>query len=149
MSATVTYKGNTLTTAENQTRTLLTAGKYLEDNITITDVTSGGGGGGIIVGDPTHEIGLVLYKGQTQTITGLPEFDPGLYVAFISDYYNGFGWYEGYSISASSPYLFEASNYDGTPIEAEIEIAFEGDEVNLTLSSEGDAEAVILFVPTT
>ena len=40
MSATVTYKGSTLTTAENQTRVLETQGKYLEDNITITDVTS-------------------------------------------------------------------------------------------------------------
>lgn len=42
MSTTVTYKGNTLTTAENQTRTLETAGKYLEGNIIITDVTQGG-----------------------------------------------------------------------------------------------------------
>lgn len=44
MSATVTYKGATLTTAENQTRVLKTAGKYMEDDVTITDVTSGGGG---------------------------------------------------------------------------------------------------------
>lgn len=43
MSTTVTYKGNTLTTAENQTRVLKTAGKYMEDDVTITDVTSGGG----------------------------------------------------------------------------------------------------------
>ena len=40
MSTTVTYKGSTLTTATNQTRTLLTAGKYLEDDVTITDVTA-------------------------------------------------------------------------------------------------------------
>lgn len=40
MSTTVTYKGATLTTADNQTRTLLTAGKYLEDNVTITDTSS-------------------------------------------------------------------------------------------------------------
>lgn len=39
MSATVTYKGETLTTATNQTRVLETEGKYLEDDITITDVT--------------------------------------------------------------------------------------------------------------
>ena len=39
MSTTVTYKGQTITTAENQTRTLLTAGKYMEDDVTITDVT--------------------------------------------------------------------------------------------------------------
>jgi len=40
MSTTVTYKGNTLTTAENQTRVLKTSGKYLEDDVTIVDVTS-------------------------------------------------------------------------------------------------------------
>lgn len=38
MSTTVTYKGATLTTAENQTRVLNTSGTWLEDNITITDV---------------------------------------------------------------------------------------------------------------
>lgn len=38
MSTTVSYKGQVLTTAENQTRTLLTSGKYLEDDITVTDV---------------------------------------------------------------------------------------------------------------
>lgn len=44
MSATVTYKGRTITTAENQTRKLNTAGTWLEDDITIVDVTSGGSG---------------------------------------------------------------------------------------------------------
>lgn len=39
MSTTVTYKGNIISTVENQTRTLLTAGNYLEDNITLTDVS--------------------------------------------------------------------------------------------------------------
>ena len=39
MSTTVTYKGNTLTTVDNQTRTLLTSGKYMEDDITLTDVS--------------------------------------------------------------------------------------------------------------
>lgn len=42
MTATISYKGNTLATADNNTKTLLTSGKYLEDDITITDVTSGG-----------------------------------------------------------------------------------------------------------
>jgi len=48
MSTTVTYKGSTIATAENQTKTLLTEGKYLEDDITIVDVTSGGGGSTLI-----------------------------------------------------------------------------------------------------
>lgn len=41
MSTTVTYKGETLTTVENQTRTLLTSGKYLEDDLTLVDISRG------------------------------------------------------------------------------------------------------------
>ena len=43
MSSTITYKGETLATAENNTKVLKTAGKYLEGDVTITDVTQGGG----------------------------------------------------------------------------------------------------------
>ena len=39
MSTTVTYKGETLTTAQNQTKTLLTNGKIMEGDLTITDST--------------------------------------------------------------------------------------------------------------
>lgn len=42
MSTTVTYKGETLTTVSNDTATLETSGTWLEDDITLTDVTSGG-----------------------------------------------------------------------------------------------------------
>ena len=42
MATTVTYKGSTLTTLTNQTKTLKTAGKYMEDDVTIVDVSSGG-----------------------------------------------------------------------------------------------------------
>ena len=42
MSTTVTYKGATLTTVTNDTATLETAGTWLEDDITITDSSSGG-----------------------------------------------------------------------------------------------------------
>lgn len=41
MSTTVTYKGTTLTTATNQTKVLETEGTWLEDDITITDVSGG------------------------------------------------------------------------------------------------------------
>ena len=44
MSTTVTYKGATLTTVDNDTVTLETAGKYCEDDFTLTDVSGGGGG---------------------------------------------------------------------------------------------------------
>ena len=49
MSTTVSYKGETLTTVDNATKTLLTEGKYLEDDITLVDVTSGGGLPGQVV----------------------------------------------------------------------------------------------------
>lgn len=42
MSTTVTYKGATIATVDNNTKTLTTSGKYLEDNITLTDVSGGG-----------------------------------------------------------------------------------------------------------
>ena len=41
MATTVTYKGATLTTVDNNTRTLKTAGSYLEDDITLVDVSGG------------------------------------------------------------------------------------------------------------
>ena len=44
MSSTVSYKGETIGTASNSTLTLETEGTWLEDDITIVDVTSGGGG---------------------------------------------------------------------------------------------------------
>lgn len=40
MSTTVTYKGNTLTTINNATKKLNTKGKYMEDDVTITDTSS-------------------------------------------------------------------------------------------------------------
>lgn len=41
MSTTVNYKGSVLTTVNNQTRTLKTAGKYMEGDLTLVDVTGG------------------------------------------------------------------------------------------------------------
>ena len=43
MSTTVSYKGSTIATVDNSTKTLKTAGKYLEGDVVLTDVTSGGG----------------------------------------------------------------------------------------------------------
>lgn len=58
MSTTITYKGATLTTLTNQTKILKTAGKYMEDDLTVNDASQGGSavvvteevdpGGGII-----------------------------------------------------------------------------------------------------
>lgn len=43
MSTTATYKGQALTTVENATKKLLTAGMLMEDDITLTDVSGSGG----------------------------------------------------------------------------------------------------------
>ena len=48
MATTVTYKGATLTTVDNQTKVLQTSGKWCEDDFTLVDVS---GGGGITVDD--------------------------------------------------------------------------------------------------
>ena len=40
MTTTVVYDGDTIATVDNDTKTLLTAGKYCNDNFTITDVSS-------------------------------------------------------------------------------------------------------------
>ena len=42
MAATLTYKGSTLTTVDNETKVLKTSGKYMEDDITVIDESSGG-----------------------------------------------------------------------------------------------------------
>lgn len=49
MSTTVTYEGNTIATVNNNTKTLQTAGKYLTDDITLTDTSQSGG-------DPAEDI---------------------------------------------------------------------------------------------
>ena len=40
MSTTVTYKGSTLTSFTNTTKTLKTSGKYMEDDVAITESIS-------------------------------------------------------------------------------------------------------------
>lgn len=48
MSTTVKYKGNTLTTVSNATKTLKTAGKYMEGDVILVDVTESGSGSGVV-----------------------------------------------------------------------------------------------------
>lgn len=42
MATTVTYKGETLTTVDNATKVLQTAGTWMEDDLTLVDVSGGG-----------------------------------------------------------------------------------------------------------
>ena len=64
MSTTVTYKGSTLATVNNNTKTLKTAGKYMEGDVVLTDVS--GGTGAISVVDTTDSHG-----GTIREITAL------------------------------------------------------------------------------
>jgi len=59
MSTTVSYKGSTLTTFTNATKTFSTSGKWLEDNIVVQDVTSGG----------NYQTKSVTLSDRTTTIT--------------------------------------------------------------------------------
>lgn len=89
MSSTVTYKSNTLTTVNNQTKVLNTRGTWLEDNITITDVTSSGGGGGSSAQTAT---GSVTGDGTT-TLAISCNFEPDLIYVYgdMSDSANNRG----------------------------------------------------------
>lgn len=91
MSTTVTYKGETLTVVSNDTKTLLTAGQYCEDNFTLTDASTAslqdktvtptqstqtisadagyGGLGTVTVNPIPSNYGLVTYNGSVITIT--------------------------------------------------------------------------------
>jgi hypothetical protein len=62
MATTVTYKGQTLATVENQTKTLQTKGTWVEDDFTLTDVTQGGGGGSWHSDDGKTHLHINIYN---------------------------------------------------------------------------------------
>lgn len=69
MATTVTYKGQTIATVENQTKTLQTAGTWCEDDFTLTDVTQGGAGEWTTDGIATNaEPSGAITLGSTVTI---------------------------------------------------------------------------------
>jgi hypothetical protein len=59
MSTTVTYKGTEIASVENETKTLKTAGTWVEGDIILTDVTSGGGGSS----EPSNDVNFIDYDG--------------------------------------------------------------------------------------
>ena len=77
MSSTVTYKGNTLTTVDNATKTLLTAGKYLEDDVTITDVSGGGTSPWTKVGT-TWELEVANYTSTSAVSAGSKTYNANI-----------------------------------------------------------------------
>lgn len=67
MSTTVSYKGVTIATADNNTKVLNTKDTWLEDNITLVDTTSGGGGG--ITPTGTKQISITENGTTTEDVT--------------------------------------------------------------------------------
>lgn len=104
MSTTVTYKNNALATVNNATKTLKTAGKYMEDDVTLTDVDNT-----LIVtisyNDQTEmwepdctyaEIAAAVQDGKVITTNGNPD---GRDIAADGGWYNDDGvWMFGYVI---------------------------------------------------
>lgn len=77
MSTTVSYKGDTIATVNNNTKVLKTGGTWLEDDITLVDVTSGGGGSPVISplsvtenGTYTAPSGIDGYSPVTVNVSG-------------------------------------------------------------------------------
>ena len=77
MATTVTYKGQTLTTVDNTTKTLETAGTWMEDDLTLTDVS---GGGGTSIGKNTDQnLAQMFYALENGTaVTGTTTFAQAL-----------------------------------------------------------------------
>lgn len=121
MSTIVSYKGNTLTTVNNQTRTLNTAGKWLEGDITLVDTTTSQV---ISISDVSNS------TGTTAAITGtVPSYGTktisqnGTYNA-STDGYDGF-----------SSVTVNVSGGGGTPSQTQHSIYFEfSDSTNTTLT---------------
>ena len=71
MSTTINYKGSVLTTVENQTKTLKTAGKYMEGDVAITDTTQSIA----IVSEHVNSVGGVDVDISSATENPLPYTD--------------------------------------------------------------------------
>lgn len=142
MSTTVTYKGVTITTAENQTRTLATSGKWLEADIVITDVTQSGGTPAISVVDTTDSHG-----GTVREITALDISDT---TAVASDVAQGKYFYTAAGVKTAGT----ASGGGGTPSATAHTIYFEfSDNTNTTITAYYDSsfisDAITATTPTT
>lgn len=136
MSTTVNYKGNTIATLSNETKTLTTAGTWVEGDISITDV---GGTAAISVVDTTDSHG-----GTIREITAIDISDT---TAVASDV-------------ASDKYFYTASGVktvgtsSGSPSATAHEIYFEfSDNTNTTITAYYDdsfiSDAITATVPRT
>lgn len=68
MAVTVTYKGATLTTVDNETKVLETAGTWVEDDFTLVDVSGGGGWTTDGIAGKTEPNGAITISSSVATI---------------------------------------------------------------------------------
>ena len=92
MSTTVTYKGSTIATIVNQTKSLQTSGKWMEADVVITDSSSGGTPAISIVDTPDPN------GGDVRTITALDISDT---TAVASDVAQGKWFYNALGIKTA------------------------------------------------
>ena len=143
MSTTVSYKGSTLTTVNNQTRTLHTAGKWLEGDITLVDTTTSQA---ISISDVSNS------TGTTAVITGtVPSY--GTKTISQNGTYNastdGYDGYSSVTVNVSG-----GSGGGGTPSQTQHTIYFEfADTTNTTITGYWDdsfiSSAITATTPST
>lgn len=137
MSTTVTYKGQTLTTVENQTRTLTTSGKWMEADIVITDVTQSSGTPAISVVDT-----LDSHGGTVREITAVDISDT---TAVASDVAQGKYFYTSLGVKTAGT----ASGGSGSSATAHT-IYFEfSDNTNTTVTAYWDDSFISNAITTT
>lgn len=136
MSTTVSYKGNTIATLNNETKTLTTGGTWLEADIQITDTSSGGSGtAAISVVDTTDSHG-----GTVRTIAALDISDT---TAVASDVAQGKYFYTadgtktlgtggGTPSATQHTIYFEFSDSTDTTITAYYDSTFISDAITAT-----------------
>lgn len=133
MSTTVTYKGNTITTVDNETKVLATGGKYLEGNITLTDVASGGGSGPKEVKD----VNFVDYDGtivesyttaEWANVTELPANPSHTDIGLTAQGWNWTKQAIDTQLTDVGGWVWVGQSYITTSGDTEIDIEFLGDD---------------------
>ena len=147
MSTTVNYKGSTIATVKNATKTLTTSGKWLEGDVQLVDVTPGkytatvGANGGVVRYVRYNE---TIYRTEGETFTF--DSDESLFVT-ASDNMSGYGaiYIDGVRVASaqgSARYTYTLPSHD-------ITISFDSNTAYITeLSSVSLQSKTVSYTPT-